>query len=98
MVTGAATTACRVDVGHADGAPAPRAAAKVSLASGPHANGTVDGVADSIGGLVDVADRRVRTTDELARRVAEHHSVAVTIRATVFHARMHMSVAALSAA
>jgi hypothetical protein len=52
------------------------------------ADGTVRGLTDSIGALIDVTDHSVRATDELARLIAEHHRVLVAINAAILDARV----------
>ena len=62
-----------------------------------HADRAVGGLADSIGGVIDVTDRAVRSTHELARFVAQHHRILVAVEPAVLDARMRVSVARLSA-
>ena len=62
------------------------------------ADWTVDGLAESKRTLVDMTDRAMCATDELARLVAEHHGVFVTVGTAVLDARMRVATAPLHAA
>ena len=67
------------------------------LARRLRADGTVGGLTESIGALIDVADCGVRTTDELARLVAQHHGVLIAMNVAVLDTLMRVPAAPLQA-
>lgn len=94
----AAATVRGVHVRHTDHAPAPAARSQVRLARRLRADGTVDGLSDAKGALIDVTDRGVRATDERARLIPKRDRMRVTVDASVFDAAMRMPVAPLASA